>query len=120
MRKETYYSWDIDDPSLSFVDHAINLLAAFKDDERDVAGVKAFQRVVVNKHFTSQDLATLKGYLFSLAVRAKEKYAQAELAGAPWRDAILQAIENAKDARTRLDEMFTIGLNPNLPAVSEG
>lgn len=112
MKTETYYSWEYDDPYLLFVNSAINLLAAFKDESCDGLGEKAFSRVVVNKHFTKQDMAHLKDYLQRLAERAQNKYEGGKLADAPWRDAIMAAVANAHDACTRLDEMLEASLNP--------
>lgn len=113
MKTEIYHMWDKDDVSLTFVTSAINLLAAFKDDVQDEAGVKAFHRIVTDRRFTAQDIKTLKHYLATLADRAERKYKQPSLAAAPWRDAITDAIKSAGEACFKLDAIFEAALEAN-------
>lgn len=70
MKTITVYQWDSDDPSIEFVRHALNRLAAFASAEDDPAP----NRVLKGNQFTDADIKALCLLLRTLATRARDKW----------------------------------------------
>ena len=109
MKVKTVYSFDDEDGSRSFVDHAINRLAAFK---QALDNATPINRVLKNNEFSASDIAALACYLQQLATRARDKWNTLANLASPTEldvqvaESIFQAADNADQAAFDLTEMF--------------
>ena len=115
MKTIILYKFDAEDPSLQFVNDAINRLISFIEyDEatktfakgKDGVSLKAYARVMVANEFNEQDLRELTDFLITLGGRATARYSQVDMADAPWKDATIQSANNAIAAADQLRKMF--------------
>lgn len=104
MKSKIIYTLDSDDPSLTYIDHAINRLANFKEPA-DEAFETACNKLLKNKEFEARDLYATGRWLLALSARAKEKYGASNAAD-PVVESILQAAQHAEDCAEHLAEWF--------------
>jgi hypothetical protein len=109
MRTKIVYNWEKHDPSVTFVDKAINRLISFQNEVGDELAIKSLNKITNNCDFNDLDIRLAPAHLRELAKRARAKW-DPNMALArkmpQMAAAIYQAADNAIDASDRLVNLF--------------
>lgn len=111
MKQRLCYQWEQSDPSLTFLDEALNRLTSFQKPDQDEKYIRTFNRVVNGGDFEAEHIDAIIEYFQVLAKRAYAdwgKGSSADKAIPEMGESIRQAADNATAAGKHLREVFDI------------